>query len=209
MADRVLPRSFFNRAPDAVAIELLGKVLVRRIAGQRLRARIVEVEAYHGIDDPAAHSASGRTRRNAVLFGPPGHAYVYLIYGTHWCLNVSTEPEDKAGCVLFRALEPIDGADLMMHLAPAKKPALVLSGPGRLTRALGITRELNGHDLCRKGDFYLAHDPEPDARTARVIVTPRIGITKAADRPRRYYLENSPAVTRPRGPVLKQLTLRG
>src|SRR6266496_2815630 len=108
-----LDRAFFARVPQRVARALLGKVLVRQTDDIRLTARIVEVEAYLGQDDPAAHSAAGRTLRNAVLFGPPGHAYVYFIYGNHFCLNVSCEPEGKAGCVLFRALEPLSGFEEM------------------------------------------------------------------------------------------------
>src|SRR6201988_2723033 len=106
-----LPRSFFARDPRKVARQLLGKVLIRDSEGPRPTARIVEVEAYLGTDDPAAHSAAGRTLRNAVLFGPPGHAYVYFIYGNYYCLNVSCEPEGTAGSVLFRALQPLSGIE--------------------------------------------------------------------------------------------------
>src|SRR6476660_9381318 len=109
---RPLDRAFFNRDPRPVARELLGKVLVRE-GLSRLTGRIVEVEAYLGIDDPAAHSAAGNTARNSVLFGPPGHAYIYFIYGNHYCLNVSCEPEGRAGSVLFRALEPLEGVGEM------------------------------------------------------------------------------------------------
>src|SRR5208282_6164496 len=108
-----LSREFYDRDPRRVSRELLGKVLVRREADQLLAARIVEVEAYLGEDDPAAHSFAGRTARNAVLFGPPGYAYVYFIYGNHYCLNASCEPEGKAGGVLFRALEPLTGIEAM------------------------------------------------------------------------------------------------
>src|ERR1700751_676831 len=112
-----LARSFFARDPRRVARQLLGKILIRELQGINLTARIVEVEAYLGTEDPAAHSAAGRTLRNAVLFGPPGHAYIYFIYGNHYCLNVSCEPEGKAGGVLFRALEPLTGAN---EMAPAR-----------------------------------------------------------------------------------------
>src|ERR1700735_3488513 len=122
----LVPRAFFLDPPDVVARKLLGKLLVR--AGEPIVGRIVEVEAYFGESDPAAHSFAGKTARNAVLFGPPGHAYIYFIYGMHFCLNVSCEAEGRAGCVLFRALEPICGLKLST------------SGPGRLCKAFGITR---------------------------------------------------------------------
>lgn len=110
---KLLPRSFFSRDPRRVARDLLGKLLIRKKGKQRLVSRIVEVEAYLGVSDPAAHAAAGITPRNRVLFGPPGHAYVYLIYGQYYCLNVSCQPEGKAGCVLFRALEPLEGLEEM------------------------------------------------------------------------------------------------
>src|SRR5215469_16945002 len=108
-----LDRAFFARDPRRVARQLLGKILIRQSGATELTARIVEVEAYLGLDDPAAHSAAGRTLRNAVLFGPPGHAYIYFIYGNHYCLNVSCEPEGKAGGILFRAVQPLSGIEEM------------------------------------------------------------------------------------------------
>jgi len=167
-----------------VAPGLLGKLLVRRQGGREQRARIVETEAYLGEDDAAAHAAAGRTARTAVLFGPPGRAYVYRIYGLHWCLNVSTLPEGQAGGVLFRA-------------------AGELSGPGRLTRGLAVGGALNGCDLTRPGALFLADD---GYRPASIAVTARVGIRKAADLPYRYYLEGEAAVSRPRGPVLQRLS---
>jgi DNA-3-methyladenine glycosylase len=200
-----LPRSFFVRDPRRVARELLGKVLVRQrndrhAPGSRLTARIVEVEAYLGEKDLAAHASAGRTARNAVLFGPPGHAYVYFIYGNHYCLNVSCEPEGKAGCVLFRALEPIAGLEEMSRARgievsrPADLPKLT-SGPGRLCEAFSITRSRdNGCDLTSAaGSLWIGED----AYCARKIrVTPRIGITKAAEHPLRYILDGNPFVSR-------------
>src|SRR6202030_4637917 len=137
---RALDRAFFSRDPRRVARELLGKVLVRQHRGALLTARIVEVEAYLGEQDPAAHSAAGNTARTAVLFGPPGHAYVYFIYGNHYCLNVSCEPEGRAGSVLIRALEPLLGIAEMARArkitvqGPRDLPKLT-SGPGRLAEA--------------------------------------------------------------------------
>src|SRR5438309_3920051 len=156
---RPLARAFYERNPRRVARELLGKILVRQShhiqAGTepKLTARIVEVEAYLGERDPAAHAASGQTLRNAVIFGPAGHAYVYFIYGNHYCLNVSCEREGKAGCVLFRALEPLIGLEQMAQArgiaihGPRDLPQLT-SGPGRLAEAFAITRVRgNGCDL--------------------------------------------------------------
>lgn len=195
-----LPRSFFARTPRRVARDLLGKVLVRETAGTPLTARIVEVEAYLGEKDPAAHAAAGRTLRNAVLFGPPGHAYVYFIYGNHYCLNVSCEPEGSAGCVLFRALEPLSGIEEMARArgitlhGPRDLPKLT-SGPGRLCEAFGITRARdNGCDLTTSASTLWIGDDGYHARGIRA--TPRIGITKAADKPLRYFLEGNPFLSR-------------
>src|SRR6201987_245640 len=140
-----LARSFFARDPRRVARQLLGKILIRELQGINLTARIVEVEAYLGTEDPAAHSAAGNTARTAVLFGPPGHAYVYFIYGNHYCLNVSCEPAGRAGGVLIRALEPICGIEEMAHargveIHGPKDLVKLTSGPGRLAQAFGITR---------------------------------------------------------------------
>lgn len=192
-----LPREFYNRDPRRVARELLGKLLVRRQAGTVLAGRIVETEAYLGEDDPAAHAAAGRTARNEVLFGPPGHAYVYLIYGNHFCLNVSCLGEGDAGCVLLRALEPVAGIEHMAarrqekfaRLRPADLRA-ISSGPGRLAQALGITRPRdNGKDLTSPDSDLLIVDD--GYRRGRVLITPRVGITKAAAHPLRYVLAGS------------------
>src|SRR6202030_4597911 len=126
---RALDRAFFSRDPRRVARELLGKVLVRQHRGALLTARIVEVEAYLGSEDPAAHAAAGNTARTAVLFGPPGHAYVYFIYGNHYCLNISCEPEGRAGSVLIRAVEPLSGVEEM-----AQARGIEIHGPKDLVR---------------------------------------------------------------------------
>lgn len=177
---------------------MLGKILVRKAGKRVLAGRIVEDEAYLGNDDPAAHAAAGPTARNRVLFGPPGHAYVYFIYGIHYCLNVSCLPKGDAGCVLIRALEPMAGIEQMAlarDLDFQGKPPLprelrrIASGPGRLCEALGITRERdNGKDLVRGGDLLIVDDgycPEQIATTAR------IGITRATEHPFRYVIANS------------------
>jgi DNA-3-methyladenine glycosylase len=194
-----LDRAFFIRDPRRVARQLLGKVLVRQNSGSVLTARIVEVEAYLGIEDPAAHAAAGRTLRNAVIFGPPGYAYVYFIYGNHYCLNVSCEPEGEAGCVLFRALEPLSGIEAMararkMEIKRPRDLAKLTSGPGRLCEAFGITRARdNGVDLTSSASGLWIGDDQ--RRPRGISLTPRIGITKAAEMPLRYFLSNNPFVS--------------
>lgn len=199
MKERVLPQTFYARDPRLVARELLGKVLVRtlsnRAGAQRLTGRIVEVEVYLGEGDLAAHSAAGKTARNQVLFGPPGHAYVYFIYGVHYCLNFSCLPEGQAGCVLLRALEPLEGIAAMakargvrrerLHSASGLK--LLTSGPGRVCEALSITRErLNGQELYReKSPLKIVDD---GTRSDDIGESTRIGITKSSDMPLRYFL---------------------
>ncbi len=191
-----LPRAFYARDPRRVARELLGKVLVRRQnEGAILTGRIVEVEAYLGEKDPAAHAAAGKTLRNAVLFGAPGHAYVYFIYGNHYCLNVSCEPEGHAGGILFRAVEPLTGIEEMeqsrgIKLRGPKDLRLLTSGPGRLCEAFGITRSRdNGCDLtCEENSLWIGDD---SYRARGIMTTARIGIVKAADRPLRYILRGN------------------
>ncbi len=201
---RVVPRSLYADAPDLVARRLLGKLLVRKQDedGEKgeLAGRIVEVEAYF-VGDPAAHVFAGKTARNAVLYGPPGHAYVYFIYGVHYCLNVSCEPDGQAGSVLIRALEPIAGLEIMaarrglaVPLTPGRAPELT-SGPGRLCQAFAITRERdNGADLASAQSSLQIQD---DGFTGgKVLVTPRIGIRKAAERMARFVLAGNPHVSK-------------
>jgi DNA-3-methyladenine glycosylase len=191
----VLPREFFNRDPTTVGRELLGKLLIRR-DGRKLRAgRIVEDEAYLGANDPAAHAYAGLTPRNAVLFGPPGHAYVYFIYGNHYCFNVSCLPEGLGEGVLMRAMEPVFGLEVMarargLELAASPRTAqlrLLSSGPGRMSEALSITRARdNGKDLTsRRSDLWFADD---GYRPEGIAATPRIGIRKAVEQPLRFVI---------------------
>jgi len=207
---RPLDRAFYARNPKRVARELLGKVLVRDVhkpdGGKlRLAARIVEVEAYLGRNDPASHSAAGNTARTSVLFGPPGHAYVYFIYGTHYCLNVSCERDGEAGGVLFRAVEPLLGIDEMARAreipvhGPRDLPRLT-SGPGRLAEAFGITRVRdNGDDLTSPASgLWIGAD---GFRARNIQTTPRIGISKAADRPLRYILAGNAFVSGRKTPM--------
>lgn len=172
-----LGRAFYRRPAVQVARELLGKILSFESAS----GRIVETEAYLGEDDGAAHSARGITPRTQVIFGPPGHAYVYFIYGMYDCLNIVCEPEGVAGCVLIRALEPVSG---LKGLA---------NGPGKLTRAMGINRTQNGVDVTQ-GPITI-HAPER-AEKFQIATSTRIGITKSADLPLRFFIKGNPSVSR-------------
>ena len=195
-AARPLTRAFYDRDPRKVARDLLGKILVRHEGKHLLAGRIVETEAYLGKDDPAAHSAAGRTPRNAVLFGPPGHAYIYLIYGNHFCLNVSCLPDGDAGGVLFRALEPIAGIEQMARARGVASDSrrLIASGPGKLAEAFGITRPRdNGKDLT-SSDLMIVDD---GFRPAEIASTARIGITKAVEEQLRYVVAGSEFLSKP------------
>ena len=195
---KILPRSFYLDSPDTVARKLLGKLITRRVEKQKLTGRIVEIEAYLGLDDPAAHSYNGKTPRNAVLFGPPGFAYVYFIYGMHYCLNVSCQPDGHAGGVLIRALEPVEGLETMARLRklpPHPNPRLLTSGPGRLCQALDITRAAhNGLDVTSRTSVLQILDDgfEPDL----IRSTPRIGIRKAVEHPLRFVIEGNKFVSK-------------
>jgi DNA-3-methyladenine glycosylase len=199
---RPMRRRFFERPVETVAPLLLGKLLARRMDEGWLAGRIVEVEAYlgphHDTPDPASHSFRGVTARNNVMFGPPGHAYVYFIYGMYFCMNVTCEPIGKAGCILVRALEPVLGREIMVanRGLPSKASAAQLTGgPGRLCQALGITRAAdNGLDLLsRDSPLQLFDDGEP---AAEVEISRRIGIRHAADLPLRFSVAGNPCVTR-------------
>ena len=180
---KALPRSFYDRPTVQVARDLLGHILVHGPT----TGRIIEVEAYLGADDLAAHASRGITNRTRVIFGPPGHAYIYLIYGMYHCLNVVTEPDGTPGCVLIRALEPLSGRDLMHQRRG--QPDLA-GGPGKLTQALAITPALNKTDLTRGPLRIVA---SASACTRPILVTPRIGIRHCADWPLRFVLAPKPA----------------
>ncbi len=200
-----LPRAFFARDAITVARELLGKLLIRRDGRQLLAGRLVEDEAYLGAADPAAHAFRGRTLRNAVLFGPPGHAYVYFIYGNHYCTNVSCKAEGDGVGVLFRALEPVFGLQEMAEargIELSSEPGvaqlrLISSGPGRMSEALDIIRPRdNGKDFTDpRSDLWFADD---GYRPKRIAVTARIGIKKAIDEPLRFVIAGNPFVSGPR-----------
>ena len=186
MAER-LTRSFFNRSVHDVAPDLIGATLLFHGVGGRL----VEVEAYHHTE-PAAHSFHGPTERNAVMFGPPGYAYVYRSYGIHWCLNFVCEPKGSAAAVLIRALEPTAGLGVMRRRRGTSVERLLCSGPGRLTEAVGITNRHNGFALDAPPFELFARQGDVE-----VVSGPRIGITKAVDLPWRYGEKGSRFLSKP------------
>lgn len=205
-SERILPQKFYARDPRIVARELLGKILVRTLSGgagaKRLSGRIVEVEVYLGEGDLAAHAAAGKTARNQVLFGPPGHAYVYFIYGAHYCLNFSCMPEGQAGCVLLRAIEPLEGIREMAKSRNIQSQKLrsitglrgLTSGPGRVCQALGITRaRFNGQELFRRDSPLKIVDD--GWKPEQIQETVRVGITKSSEMPLRYIVDGNPFVS--------------
>jgi DNA-3-methyladenine glycosylase len=181
-----LPKDFFARSVHEVAPDLIGVTLLFDGIG----GPIVEVEAYDH-EDPAAHGYGGRTERNASMFGPPGHAYVYRSYGIHWCLNFVCEAEGSASAVLIRALEPAHGLDAMRERRGLDDPRLLCAGPGRLCQALGIARVHDGLALDEPPFELVAREAKP-----QIVAGPRIGITKAADRPWRYGIAGSRYLSR-------------
>jgi DNA-3-methyladenine glycosylase len=190
MTGKILPRRFYERPTIDVAKDLLGKVLRHGTTA----GIIVETEAYLGGEDLASHSARGITDRTRVIFGPPGHVYVYLIYGMYECLNIVAEPEGIPGCVLIRAIEPLAGLESMKQRRPkARTPRDLASGPGKLTQALGITRALNGSDVT-VGPLTVHHPLK--AEDIVVDVSPRIGITECSDWPLRFTIAHNPFVSR-------------
>jgi DNA-3-methyladenine glycosylase len=184
---KTLTKAFFRRSVHEVAPDLIGAMLLFKGAG----GRIVEVEAYHHTD-PAAHSFRGPTARNAVMFGPAGYAYVYRSYGIHWCLNFVCEPKGSASAVLIRALEPTTGSPAMRRRRGLADPRLLCAGPGRVCQALGITAVHNGLALDELPFRLLARTVE-----TAVVAGPRIGITKAAEKPWRYGLKGSAFLSKP------------
>jgi DNA-3-methyladenine glycosylase len=209
----LLSPAFFNRDPRRVARSLLGKVLLRKMRRGTLAGRIVETEAYLGEGDGAAHSASGRTARNSVLFGPPGFVYVYFIYGNYYCLNVSCLPDGVPGGVLFRALEPLTGvADMAAargieastpeNLKDLSWLRKIASGPGRLCEAFDITRARdNGKNFAgSQSDLQIV---DHGYRVRRVAIGPRIGITKSAEEPLRYGIADSSFLSVPLRQLVK------
>ncbi|MDE0263406.1 MAG: DNA-3-methyladenine glycosylase [Bryobacterales bacterium] len=193
-ATRLPARSFYARHTVEVARGLLGTTLVHRTSAGLLAGVIVEVEAYLGEDDPAAHSSAGRTARTRVIFGDPGHAYVYKIYGLHHCLNVVAEPGGTPGCVLIRALEPVCGIDAMRsRRLVARRADQIASGPAKLTQAMGIGLEAYGADLLGEPLSIRVPRKVPEVKVA---TTPRIGIQKARELDLRFFIADNEHVSR-------------
>lgn len=202
MATRpALPREFFARDTEVVARDLLGCVLWADAGGIVVAGRIVEVEAYLGEDDPASHAGRGPTPRSAIMFGPPGVAYVYFVYGMHHCVNAVTGPAGTAGAVLLRALEPLEGLDIMARRSPGiRQPANLCRGPGRLCRALGVDLAwsglpLGGRRARARGAARRLWVEASERAPAKIVVTPRIGVRRAADRLLRFVDAQSPCLS--------------
>ncbi|MBI5171196.1 MAG: DNA-3-methyladenine glycosylase [Candidatus Eisenbacteria bacterium] len=190
---RPLPRAFYARGAVTVARDLLGRVLVCDAGGARVAGRIVEVEAYRGSGDPASHAFRGRTPRNAVMFGEPGHAYVYFTYGMHHCLNLVCESAGRPAAVLVRALEPLEGIDVMRVRRGLHDVRRLARGPGCVARALGLTREHDGADL-RGGPVFVSDAP-PGERGGAVARGPRIGIRRGLEHAWRFWFAADPFVS--------------
>ena len=193
---KILPREFYNRDTELVAREMLGAVLECVTEEGRTSGIIVETEAYIGEHDAACHAAAGRTNRTEPLYGPPGNAYVYFIYGMHWCINAVTRARGLPSAVLIRALEPFEGIDLMRDRRPlARTDRDLTNGPGKLCAALGIDKRMNGLPLQRRPVVIRAGSSIPDGD---VVIGPRIGITQAAEWPLRYFVRDNQFVSRTR-----------
>jgi DNA-3-methyladenine glycosylase len=189
---RRLPRGFFERYTPTVARALLGTRLVRIVGGRRLSGIIVETEAYRGRRDPASHAFRGLTGRNRVMFGEAGHAYVYFTYGNHWMLNITTEKEGIPGAVLIRAIEPSEGAPVMRKNRGLHSVADLANGPGKLTKALAIGRELNGEDMVKSPRLFV----EEGKKTGLVGASSRVGITEGAELRWRFFIKGSRFVSK-------------
>ncbi len=187
--------NFYANDTRSVAKGLLGKLLVRELDGQRLIGKIVETEAYIGHDDPASHAFRGKTPRSAIMFGPPGFAYIYFIYGMYFCLNVVTEAEGFPAAVLIRAVEPLHGLEQMRAFRQTKQPWNLTNGPGKLCQAFGIDKKLNGCDLTIP-PLWIADAPAAPA--SKILATTRVGIRVGRDHLWRYCIKTHPFVSKPR-----------
>ncbi|WP_045875631.1 DNA-3-methyladenine glycosylase [Pseudofrankia sp. DC12] len=192
-APEPLPADFYARPVLAVARDLLGATVRHR----SVCVRLTEVEAYMGLDDPASHAARGPTPRSAVMFGPPGHAYVYFVYGMHWCLNLVCEPAGTPSAVLVRAGEVVAGLDLARQRAPLLTDRDLARGPGRLARVLGADGRLTGSPVTGGGPLLVERGSEVD--DAQVRTGPRIGLRVAVERPWRFWVAGDPTVSATRG----------
>lgn len=194
-----LAREFYEPSAEIVAPKLLGHWLIRRTRRGLCGGPIVETEAYL-CDDSACHAAPGLSPRNRVMFGPPGHAYVYFIYGAHFCVNTVCCPRGIGEAVLIRAIEPEFGAETLQRYRSSHNTRELTNGPAKLCEAMSIDRKLDGTDLCNtRSSLFVAENPHAKSFRAdrgQIIITTRVGITKAAHLPLRFYLENSPFVSR-------------
>jgi len=208
-SDRLLRvgRPFYSGSAPQVAKGALGMLLVRVVGGERLSGVIVEAEAYRGTGDPASHAFRGRTKRNEVMFGDPGHAYVYFTYGNHFCLNLTCEPAGKAAAVLVRAVEPLEGIGRMRRNRGVEDLRDLASGPGKLTKALAIGGDLNGEDLVTSDSLFL----EEGKRPAGIETSSRVGVTEGWERKWRFFVGGSPYVSpgRPSGAPPRTHNYRG
>jgi DNA-3-methyladenine glycosylase len=193
MKPRILPRKFYARGTVKVAKDLLGKHLVRVQGRNRMEGKIVEVEAYRGLDDPASHAFRGPTPRNAPMFGKPGHAYIYFTYGNHYCLNITTQDVGTPGAVLIRAMQPLEGLAEMRRLRPNMPDSNLTNGPGKLTKALGIDKSLNEVDMTKRGILFVT---ESDEAIFDVAKSARVGISKGRDRLWRFYVAGNSYVSK-------------
>lgn len=189
-----LTRAFYERNTVRVAKELLGKILVRRLSSIRLQGIIVETEAYRGHDDAGSHAYRGQTKRNEVMFGEPGHAYIYFTYGMHYCLNVTTEPAGQPGAVLIRAVQPIRGLSRMMIRRRTQRVEDLANGPAKLTQAFDVTKTLNGYDLTLGKKLYIAELPHP--KPCNIATETRIGIKAGAEKPWRFFVKDNSFVSK-------------
>jgi DNA-3-methyladenine glycosylase len=187
-----LGRSFFERYTPEVAKDLLGCLLLRKIRGKTLSGRIVEVEAYRGSDDPASHSFRGATKRNGIMFGEAGHAYVFLSYGFHWCLNFTTEARGQPGAVLIRALEPVEGIEQMVRNRGIAELTRLTDGPGKLTKALAIDGDFDGEDVVESKRLFVTGREE----LVRIKASARIGVSKGREQQWRYFVDGNPFVSK-------------
>jgi len=185
----VLNRSFYCRNTLTVAKQLLGKLLVRELPEGKVAGKIVEVEAYRGSDDPASHAYKGKTQRNQIMFGEGGYAYIYFIYGKHFCLNVTTEKVGVPGAVLIRAVEPVYGIEIMKRKRRTENVKNLTNGPGKLTQAMDITVELNGWDLTRGEKLYICDLDVVEP--FEVVSSGRIGVKAGADKPWRFFIKGN------------------
>ncbi|MCD6368742.1 MAG: DNA-3-methyladenine glycosylase [Thermoproteales archaeon] len=189
-----LPRSFYEDHAVSVAKKLLGKILVRVCEKGIMAGKIVEVEAYRGSDDPASHAYRGMSKRNKIMWGSPGVAYIYMIYGIHYCLNVVVEPKGVPAAVLIRALEPIKGVEIMKQNRRVNNIVDLTNGPAKLTQALQINLDFYGWDLTRGSILFIAHGEEiPESR---ISSSSRIGIKEGKDKPWRFFIKGNPFVSK-------------